>query len=716
MIGVEQAPRDHAAPLSWGRRYLMCPPDRYEVVYSINPWMDTAIPVDRRLARVQWEALVAELTAAGAEVVTVDPARDVPDMVFTANAGLVVGDRFVPANMRHRQRQCERPHFERWFHEHGYRVEPLVVDAVQEGAGDALPFAGRLIVGYRTRSSLDAYPELSRRIGAANIALELCDPRFYHVDLAFCPLSEGSAMVARSALTAEGRRRLTELVSEPVLLEPDEVASFCANSVVVGRTVIMPACPARLRGRLKGLGYEPVVVDVGEFLRAGGGVRCLTLALDVTPAAVGADGPPERDRLRLATEDPSIELAERHGAHNYSPLPISICRAEGAWVYDRDGCAYLDALSAYSALNFGHRHPALVAAATRQLERVTLTSRAFHNDQLGPFCRELAELCGKDRVLPANTGAEAVESAIKVARKWGYEVKGVPADAATIVVCEGNFHGRTVTIVSFSDDPLARDNFGPFTPGFATVPYGDAEALRAALADPTVVAFLVEPIQGEAGVVVPPDGYLRTARELCSEHDVLMVADEIQSGLGRTGRTFACDHEGVSPDVYVLGKALGGGLIPLSAVVADDAVLGVLRPGEHGSTFGGNPLACAVGREVVRLLATGEYQQRSAQLGARLLRSLASAELPAVATVRGRGLWAGIDLQPSAPSARAVCERLIGRGLLCKDTHERTIRLAPPLVVDEAEVDFALEALTRELERSQPLPGVPGTTAGRPAA
>ncbi|MDQ4048713.1 MAG: ornithine--oxo-acid transaminase [Actinomycetota bacterium] len=401
--------------------------------------------------------------------------------------------------------------------------------------------------------------------------------------------------------------------------------------------------------------------------------------------------------------DPAIGLAERHGAHNYAPLPISISHAQGAWVYDREGRAYLDGLSAYSALNFGHRHPALVDAAKRQLDRLTLTSRAFHNDQFGPFCRELAELCGKERVLPANTGAEAVEAALKVARKWGYEVKGVPQGAARIVVCDGNFHGRTITIVSFSDDPLARNGFGPFTPGFVSVPYGDVAALRSALADPDVVAFLVEPIQGEAGVVVPPDGYLRAARELCTDRSVLMIADEIQSGLARTGTTFACDHEGVVPDAYVLGKALGGGMLPLSALVADEAVLGVLRPGEHGSTFGGNPLACAVGREVLRLLRTGEYQERSARLGAQLHESLASAGLPAVTAVRGRGLWAGIDIDPDGPSARAVCERLVGRGLLCKDTHERTIRLAPPLVVERSDVDFALEALSQGLERSEAL-------------
>jgi ornithine--oxo-acid transaminase len=404
---------------------------------------------------------------------------------------------------------------------------------------------------------------------------------------------------------------------------------------------------------------------------------------------VGSDPPPGG---RPASP---VELAERYGVRNYDPLPIVVAQAEGAWVRDPEGRRYLDALAAYSALNFGHRHPDLLAAARRQLDRVTLTSRAFHNDQLGAFCRDLAGLCGKDRVLPMNTGAEAVETAIKAARKWGYAVKGVAPDRARIVVCEGNFHGRTTTIVSFSDDPLARDGFGPFTPGFERVPFGDLDALDAALAHEDAVAFLFEPIQGEAGVRIPPDGWLRGVRELCDRHDVLMVADEIQSGLCRTGRTFACDHEGVVPDVYVLGKALGGGIVPVSAVVADDAVLGLFAPGEHGSTFGGNPLAAAVGREVVGLVAGGELQRRSAKLGERFVASLRAARLPGVTAIRGRGLWVGIDMDPAGLTGRAVCERLLAEGVLAKDAHEHTIRLAPPLVVTEADLDFAVEALRR---------------------
>jgi ornithine--oxo-acid transaminase len=305
------------------------------------------------------------------------------------------------------------------------------------------------------------------------------------------------------------------------------------------------------------------------------------------------------------------DLEARWVAPNYAPLPVTLVEGEGAWVVDDEGRRYLDLLSAYSALNFGHRHPRLVAVAQAQLGRLTLTSRAFRNDQLGPFAEALAELCGKDMVLPMNTGAEAVETALKLARRWGYQVKGVAPDRAQIVVCEGNFHGRTTTIVGFSSDPSAREGFGPFAPGFVSVPFGDAAALRAAVTDDTV-AFLVEPVQGEAGVIVPPDGYLREVREICSDAGVLLLADEIQSGLGRTGRTFACDHEDVAPDVYILGKALGGGIVPLSAVAADASVLGVLTAGSHGSTFGGNPLACAVGREVLALLSTGELQARAA--------------------------------------------------------------------------------------------------------
>ena len=381
--------------------------------------------------------------------------------------------------------------------------------------------------------------------------------------------------------------------------------------------------------------------------------------------------------------------AEAHSAHNYHPLPVVIAEAEGAWVTDVDGTRYLDLLAAYSALNFGHRHPRLVAAAQRQLERVTLVSRAFDHDQFGPFCAELAELAGMEMVLPMNTGAEAVETAIKTARKWGYEVKGVPDGDAVIVVFDGNFHGRTTTIVSFSTDPEARDHFGPYTPGFRVVPYGDLRALATALEDDNVVAVLAEPIQGEAGVLVPPPGFLGGIRELCTAHGVLFIADEIQSGLGRTGTTFACEHEDVVPDMYILGKALGGGIVPISAVVSTEEILGVFRPGQHGSTFGGNPLACAVAREVIAMLATGEYQERSAKLGTHLHNRLHDLPGSEVREVRGRGLWAGVEF--TQLSGRKACERLAERGVLAKDTHGTTIRLAPPLIISEDDLDFAID-------------------------
>ena len=383
-------------------------------------------------------------------------------------------------------------------------------------------------------------------------------------------------------------------------------------------------------------------------------------------------------------------LSDAHSAHNYHPLPVVISRAEGAWVTDVDGRRYVDMLAAYSAINFGHRHPQLVAAARRQLDQVTLVSRAFDHDQFGPFCAELAELAGLDMVLPMNTGAEAVETAIKTARKWGYEVKGVPPGEAVIVAFEGNFHGRTTTIVSFSTDPDARGSYGPYTPGFRVVPYGDADALAAAL-DERVVGVLIEPIQGEAGVIVPPPGYLARVRELCTDAGALMIADEIQSGLGRTGTTFACEHDGVVPDMYVLGKALGGGIVPLSAVVSSREVLGVFKPGQHGSTFGGNPLACAVGREVISLLATGEYQERSAKLGTRMHHRLGELPVGAVREVRGRGLWAGVEF--AELGGREASERLAARGVLVKDTHGTTIRLAPPLMISEEDLDWALDRI-----------------------
>ncbi|MFD7685207.1 ornithine--oxo-acid transaminase [Streptomyces sp. NPDC059781] len=385
-------------------------------------------------------------------------------------------------------------------------------------------------------------------------------------------------------------------------------------------------------------------------------------------------------------------------AHNYHPLPVVVARAEGAWVEDVEGRRYLDMLAGYSALNFGHRHPALVEAAHRQLDRLTLTSRAFHNDRLAEFAERLAALTGLDMVLPMNTGAEAVESGIKVARKWAYDVKGVPADRATIVVAADNFHGRTTTIVSFSTDEVARSGFGPFTPGFRVVPYNDLAALEAAV-DETTAAVLIEPVQGEAGVIVPDDGYLAGVRELTRRAGCLFVADEIQSGLGRTGRTLAVEHESVVPDVVLLGKALGGGIVPVSAVVARREVLQVLHPGEHGSTFGGNPLAAAVGTAVVELLETGEFQRRAAELGGILREGLESLVGKGVVGFRSRGLWAGVDVDPALGTGREVSERLMREGILVKDTHGSTIRLAPPLTVTAEELQSALHTVEKVLAR-----------------
>jgi ornithine--oxo-acid transaminase len=375
---------------------------------------------------------------------------------------------------------------------------------------------------------------------------------------------------------------------------------------------------------------------------------------------------------------------------------VVLTEGDGAWVRDTDGRMYLDMLSAYSALNFGHRHPEIVAAAEQQLRRLTLTSRAFFNDQLGPFCAELAHLIGMEVILPMNTGAEAVETAIKAARKWSYERKGVLDGRAQVIVCEGNFHGRTTTIVGFSSDQAARGGFGPFAPGFRTIPYGDVDALEDAIEDDTA-AFLVEPIQGERGVVVPPSDYLPRVRRLCTDNGVLLILDEIQSGLGRTGATLDCDHAGIRPDLLTLGKALGGGVVPLSAVAGRREVMEVFTPGTHGSTFGGNPLACAVGRAVIRLLAGGDIQERAARLGSRMLDRLRAELSSGGMRVRGRGLWTGIDLDTDDRSAREICEALLGRGMLCKETHERTVRIAPPLTVHESDLDWALDELIAEL-------------------
>ncbi|MBB6669744.1 ornithine--oxo-acid transaminase [Cohnella nanjingensis] len=399
-----------------------------------------------------------------------------------------------------------------------------------------------------------------------------------------------------------------------------------------------------------------------------------------------------------------IAKADRYGARNYLPLPIVVARAEGVWVEDPEGRRYLDMLSAYSALNQGHRHPAVIAALKAQADRVTLTSRAFHHETLGPFYEALSAYAGKPAILPMNTGAEAVETALKAARRWAYDVKGVPGGQAEIIVCEDNFHGRTITATSLSSAPAYKRGFGPFTPGFRLVPYGDLNALSGAIG-PNTAAFLVEPIQGEAGVRIPPDGYLRDAAALCRANGVLFVADEIQTGFGRTGRRFACDREDVEPDMYVLGKALGGGVLPISAVAAGRDILGVFEPGSHGSTFGGNPLACAVAIAALNVVRDERLAERAEERGISLMRRLAALRHPVIAEIRGRGLLIGIEL--TVP-ARPYCERLMAHGLLCKETHDNVIRLSPPLVIAEEELSFAFEALRRtfdELAEASPAMG-----------
>ncbi|MGB7821124.1 MAG: ornithine--oxo-acid transaminase [Candidatus Sulfotelmatobacter sp.] len=396
----------------------------------------------------------------------------------------------------------------------------------------------------------------------------------------------------------------------------------------------------------------------------------------------------------LRTQD-YVELENHYGAHNYHPLDVVIERAEGVWVYDVEGKRYLDCLAAYSAVNQGHCHPKILQTLEEQARKVTLTSRAFRNEQLPLLCKELHELTGFDMVLPMNSGAEAVETAIKTARKWGYKVKGIPRDQAEIIVCANNFHGRTVTIVSFSTDEQYRDGFGPFTPGFKVIPFGDARALREAIT-PNTCAFLVEPIQGEAGIVIPPEGFLREAAEICRKNNVLLMADEIQSGLGRTGKLFAYMHERITPDVLIVGKALAGGFYPVSAVLASREILGVYNPGDHGSTFGGNPMGCAIARTALRVLIEERMVERSAELGAYFLTLLQTLRSSDLKEARGKGLWIGIELRSPA---RPYCEALKEEGILCKETHDRVIRIAPPLIIRRQEIDWAFEQIAKVIQK-----------------
>ena len=393
-----------------------------------------------------------------------------------------------------------------------------------------------------------------------------------------------------------------------------------------------------------------------------------------------------------------IAIEDLYGAHNYHPLDVVIDRAQGIWMHDVEGKKYLDFLSAYSAVNQGHRHPRIVKALVAQAKTLTLTSRAFRNDQWPLLARELCELAGYSMVLPMNSGAEAVETAVKAARKWAYQKKGIPQDQAEIIACSNNFHGRTVTVISFSTEPLYRRDFGPFTPGFPIVPFGDAEALERAIT-PNTAAFLVEPIQAEAGILIPPDGYLQRAAEICKKHNILFIADEIQTGLGRTGKLFACEHEGVRADMVIVGKSLGGGCYPVSAVLADKEVLGVFKPGEHGSTFGGNPLACAVARESIRVIREENLVENAAERGRSFMDKLRKVRSRHIKEVRGRGLLIGIELHAAAGGARRFCEELMKEGLLCKETHDNVLRLAPPLIIREKDLNWALKRIKTVFKR-----------------
>ncbi len=392
-----------------------------------------------------------------------------------------------------------------------------------------------------------------------------------------------------------------------------------------------------------------------------------------------------------------IDLEEKYGAHNYHPLDVVIARGEGIWVYDVDGKRYMDCLSAYSALNQGHVHPRIIKVMKEQAEKLTLTSRAFRNDQLPLLYKELSELTGYEMSLPMNSGAEAVETALKLARKWAYQVKKTPRHQAEIITASGNFHGRTISVISFSSEPLYRDDFGPFTPGFITVPYGDAEAIKDAIT-PNTAAVMIEPIQGEAGVVIPPVGYLKKVAEICKNNNVLLIADEIQTGLGRTGKLFACDHEGVRPDIVIIGKALGGGFYPVSAILADESLLGLFTPGEHGSTFGGNPLGAAIAREALKVIVDEKLVENSAHMGDYLVDQLAEIPSPHIKEVRGRGLLIGVELKNESGGARRFCEALQEKGILAKETHEKVIRFAPPLIIKKEEIDWALPLIRDVLQ------------------
>ncbi len=674
---------------------LMCAPKLYEVSYVINPWMKGNLGnSSRRRALQQWEDLYTALSGL-ADIFLVEPMAGSPDMVFTANAGLARDGVVAISSFYHPERQGEEPHFREWFRTAGYAVVDLPRDTPFEGEGDALFSAdgSRLWAGHGTRTLEASHGALQRLWDVEVVSLRLIDPRFYHLDTCFAPLEDGSLLYYPPAFDDESLKKIEAVypAEKRIAVSEEDALAFACNAVNLGKTVVMNCISAELEQELRGRGFEVIQVRLDEFLKAGGAAKCLVMKLTPEIHAkkeacdeVGAGG---------SVETRLIAMEDQYGAHNYHPLDVVIERAQGAWVTDVNGRRYLDFLAAYSAVNQGHCHPKILAAMLEQAQKVTLTSRAFRNDQLPLLLRDLHELTGFEMALPMNSGAEAVETALKAARKWGETVKGVAKDRTEIIVCANNFHGRTISIVGFSTDAQYRAGFGPFPAGFKHVPFGDAEALRQVIT-PETVAFLVEPIQGEAGVIVPPEGYLRAVAEICEENNVLLIADEIQSGLGRTGRLFAYMHDGITPDVVIAGKALSGGFYPVSAVLSSREVLGVFRPGDHGSTFGGNPLACAVARAALRVIVDERLAERSAELGAYTLARLKKICSEKVREVRGRGLWLAVELNVPA---RPICEALRDRGVLCKETHDTVIRIAPPLVIRREDLDWGLDQIEQVL-------------------
>jgi len=670
---------------------LMCVPKLYEVSYVINPWMkDNLGNSSRRRALQQWEDLY-EVLSGLTDIHLVEPIAGSPDMVFTANAGLARDGVVAISSFYHPERQGEEPHFREWFHKAGYAVVDLPRETPFEGEGDALFSADGSILwaGHGTRTLEASHVALRRLWDVEVVSLRLMDPRFYHLDTCFAPLEDGSLLYYPPAFDEESLKKIEAVYTaeKRIAVGEEDALAFACNAVNLGKTIVLNCISADLKQELRERGFEVIQVRLDEFLKAGGAAKCLVMKL--TPEIHAKSEARDAAVQGGGVETKLIAMEEEYGAHNYHPLDVVIDRAQGAWVTDVNGRRYLDFLAAYSAVNQGHCHPEILAAMVEQAQKVTLTSRAFRNDQLPLLLRDLHELTGFEMALPMNSGAEAVETALKAARKWGEAVKGVEANRTEIIVCSNNFHGRTISIVGFSTDEQYRAGFGPFPAGFRHVPFGDAEALRRAIT-PETVAFLVEPIQGEAGVIVPPDGYLRAVAEICKANNVLLIADEIQSGLGRTGKLFAYMHDGITPDVVIAGKALSGGFYPVSVVMSSREVLGVFRPGDHGSTFGGNPLACAVARAALRVIVDEKLAERSAELGAYALARLQRMRSETVREIRGRGLWLAIELNVPA---RPICEALRDRGVLCKETHETVIRIAPPLVILREDLDWGLEQI-----------------------